>query len=290
MKYPETMLTALEVLGKRFFQEYMSAEKRKRSRLCDNWFEAFKFLLSKLYLRGRSNRLAESYFEAMHQCLDDSFASDPAGKLEMFWGRGDIPHEPQWWMGEAGGEPFYLNKSSLGSRFTPKMGNPNDHQMVLDALRYIYPLKGHNVVMWSLEEIRAGRIREHREELMELYEVGKKLSALYLRDLVYLFDCHLKPDEAKHIQPIDTLVRQVAHALLGASGCGGNAPSAEEWFIDLCVKRDDYMLLNAGAWYLGKHSFELLIALLANDCVSPEALERITRPRAKPGDDVTLAL
>jgi len=288
MNNSKRMLSALEALGKRSFEQYLSEEKRHLSQLRDNWFDAFKFVLSRLYSQGRSDSLSRRYLDAMIECLDKCFLrdGDPAANLRTFWERSDIPHRAQWWVADAEQDRFQIEKSALWLRFDGTMGKARDREMVLDVLRYVHTIEGHNVVRKTIEQVNAGRIRQHRDELMKLRSVGHKTSAFYLRELVWLFGLEPALKDVIHILPIDTWVRQVVAALSRHSR-DGKGSSPEEWFAQNCRDTRQAMLVNAGMWYMGTHSFELMLALLADGSICPEALERITLDEPVKGNHIS---
>lgn len=263
------LLNALEALGRRYVREFL-ADEWPQAELKADWFKAFTFLLWRLYAQGRADSLSVRYARAMVACLTEFFTRDPEARLGRLWQKRHIPHDPDW-------TKFHEEASDLWQRFDKTMGKPRDREMVLDALRYVYPLEGHNVIAHSLAAMDAGRLREHRQELMNLWGVGPKTSAFYLRDVTFCFRCELAPEDSVHIQPIDTWVRQVVRALAGADVI------AEDWLVKQGHDGYDPALLNAGAWYLGKHSFQLVLSLLADDSLAPEALERLALGTAADG-------
>ena len=50
----ERVLTALERMGRRYIREFLFEEGSEPSQLRSDWYYAFKFLLSKLYIQGRN--------------------------------------------------------------------------------------------------------------------------------------------------------------------------------------------------------------------------------------------
>ena len=90
-------------------------------------------------------------------------------------------------------------------------------------------------------------------------------ASLYLRDIVLLYDLQkfLAIETQKYLQPIDTWVRQVAERL-GIIGKNDKDPIAiAEKIVAQCRNHSVCPLLfNAGAWYVGARSFELLLESL----------------------------
>ncbi len=259
-------LDALEALGKRFIHEFIEEEGVDHKRLQKDWYYSFHMLLSRLYYQGRSDNLSTKYLQEMLKCLDDFFLPNPTAKLNMLWERRHIPHDEEW-------TEFNPDESSLWNKFDPSMGKTRDREMVLDVLRYLYTIDEHNVGKRGLAQVKAGRIKAFREELMKVHSIGPKTSALFLRDVVIIYKCKLAPDEIRSIQPVDTWVKQVVEMTTGEKIA--DHLSIEEWFVLHGGKKRDAVLLNAGAWYLGKHSFKLALSLVAHGRFSPQEIEEM---------------
>jgi hypothetical protein len=139
------------------------------------------------------------------------------------------------------------------------VGKRRDRLMVLDALRFIRSLPNWNIVIHSLDQIRAGNLRRHYEELQQIVQVGPETAAFYLRDLCTLFGVDLKGDDSLVTQPIDTWVTRIAEHL-GVTGSGEQDDVVRKRIVEACaiagVSSSEF---NAGAWYLGTHSFALAL-------------------------------
>jgi hypothetical protein len=235
------------------------------SQLGSNWYYAFEFLLSKLYMQGRNDSLSIRYLGKMQECLDLYFLPDSIAKIDAL---GDGRYIPL----TADRVKFNIENSPLWQKFDESMGKQRDREMVLDVLRYISNISDYNIVNHSISEIEAGRIREHREELKLIWQVGPKTSALYLRDVIFLFNCELTPEESIELQPIDTWVRQVVKSLRDEQDSDRQL-SPEDWLVKHGGGPINSALINAGMWYLGKYSFGLILRLLAEGSISLEMIE-----------------
>jgi len=261
----EMVLTALERMGRRYIREFLFEEGWEPSRLRSDWYYAFKFLLSKLYMQGRNDSLSVRYLVTMQGCLDSYFLPDSITKIEALVHGSYIPLTADW-------VNFNIENSQLWQQFDKNMGKQRDREMVLDVLRYISNVPDYNIVNHSIAEIGAGRIREHREELKLIWGVGPKTSAFYLRDVIFLFNCELAPEESIELQPIDTWVRQVVESLRDEQDSDRQL-STEDWLVRHGGEPINSALINAGMWYLGKHSFALILRLLAEGNISLEMIE-----------------
>jgi len=261
----ERVLTAIERMGRRYIREFLFEEGWEPSQLRSNWYYAFKFLLSKLYMQGRNDALSDRFLGKMQECLDSYFLPDSMTKIEALVQDSYIPLTPDW-------VNFNIENSPLWQKFDKSMGKQRDREMVLDVLRYISNIPDYNIVNHSISEIETGRIREHREELKRIWGVGPKTSAFYLRDVIFLFNCKLAPEDSIELQPIDTWVRQVVDSLRDEQDSDRHL-STEDWLVRHGGGPINSALINAGMWYLGKHSFGLILRLLAEGNISLEMIE-----------------
>lgn len=260
-----SLVDVLEHFGRQYVDEFLVADGWEPERLRTDWYYAFKFLLERLYFQGRRDDISERFCNAMMSCLDEQFLPDPTERFARLVEAGAIPTEPEWWdIGD-------LARGSLWESFDERMGKNRDREMTLDVLRYLRDLSDPNIVTRTLAELDAGRIKQHRKELCDVRQIGEKTSALYLRDMVFLFDIHLEPAQFQEIQPVDTWVRQLVAAIAGPEY------DPAEWLATQAEAGYNAGLLNAGAWYLGKHSFQLLVSLAASGELAPAALKRMQR-------------
>jgi hypothetical protein len=94
-------------------------------------------------------------------------------------------------------------------------------------------------------------------------QVGPKVAALYLRDLVMLFNLSdsVKDDSAFCLQPIDTWVRKLARKV-GIVDEHADDPSIQRAIVKACAENGiPAFRFNQGAWYLGYNALALLLAL-----------------------------
>lgn len=117
-----------------------------------------------------------------------------------------------------------------------------------------------------MEQIGQGKLITLYSELDSIYQIGEKVASFYLRDLAFIYDLTLAPDELFVIQPIDTWVRQVAIRLGISSAKDSNSAIAKK-LLQACARtKVDPKKVNAGAWYAGSKSFDLLLDQIASKC------------------------
>ncbi len=261
------IILGLETLGRLSCREFLLAENWDKERLMRDWFYALKFLLSRIYFQGRKDELSKRYWDTMRGCLDSCFSEDPNTKLRALLENGDIPRHPIQ-------KHTPVSENRLWARFDKSMGKEQDRRMVLDVLRYISALEDHNVVNQSLAAIAGQGAERHRQELENIYGVGAKTSAFYLRELVCLFNCRIGPADFIAMQAIDTWVRKLAGKLQAGLV---NAPGEEigRWFVDNAPSGCDLALVNAGGWYLERRGADVLLMLLRRGVMSSVTLERL---------------
>jgi hypothetical protein len=96
------------------------------------------------------------------------------------------------------------------------VGKKRDIEMVLSTLNFLHRIPERNIVAYSVAKIRSNQIEPHFRELQAaqsssgIRQVGPKVAAVYLRDLVSLFrlEDQVQDNFAEIcVQPIDVWVR-----------------------------------------------------------------------------------
>lgn len=261
----EKVLDSLQVLGKRYVRDYLNQEGWDEERLKNDWFHSLEFLIQHLYYQGRRDELSTRFFECVWRCVEEIFLPEPTPVFESLWDSKFIPHDAGW-------HEYVEDDNPLWERVNSStMGKTRDREMVLDCLRYVHGIDQYNVVKASLAAIEGGDLGDHRQDLMDIWGVGGKTSAFYLRDLVLLFGMKVMPSVFLDLQPIDTWVAQVVQAVTGQSM---NYEQVEQW-INSQTEHHDVALLNAGAWYLGKNAFRVALTLVGQGELTEDLLEKM---------------
>lgn len=258
------VLRILEQFGNRYVSEHLGVWRKNSKDLVSDWFKALDFFLSRAYFQGRRDELSERFYENAKSALITHFGNNSSGqtkKLRIAWDEGMIPHSDDWQR---------LKNSTLETALlNAKAGKARDVEMVLDVLRFIHPLPKFNIVSHSLTEIREGRIGQLYAEIDSIWQIGQKVSSFFLRDLAFIFNLNLSPQEFFTIQPIDTWVKQVA---INTGICISKTPDHRivGKIVDACNKAGvDPKKVNAGAWYLGANSFEILLDAIKGGTFHP---------------------
>jgi len=223
-----------------------------------DWWEAFDFFLWHGCYQGRRDVVSAEVYKRARSVLSGFFADEH--KNENF----NLQRQQNW------GQVKEALDAHIGKG---KVGKARDVAMIISALRFIDPLANRNIVAHSVEQIRSGRLKEHYFSLQAAVsgggstQVGPKVAAFYLRDIVSIGDLHRLVDleSAFCLQPIDTWVQQVAEKL------GIVEKDAEKEVVQREIVRmsEEYGIsafrFNQGAWYLGTHSFDLLVEMAGRD-------------------------
>lgn len=229
-------------LGERYFAEFLQDDYRVRTKIKKDWYRALLFFYGKSFYRGRRDEVSKVF---------ELRAIKSLGKYQL--------------------------KRKI-NKFSPKrlervlqknkVNNHKDRRMVIETIQFIKKIPRKNIVDYSIEKIRSGETEEIFSELDSIYAIGDKLASLYLRDvvLIYKLEKYVSENDFKYFQPIDTWVKQVTDKLgitdekLGDLGSNKIRDLSKQQIIRTCLKVDTSPLLfNAGAWYLGAHSFEIVI-------------------------------
>jgi hypothetical protein len=249
----KSLVSAIASYGNLYHKMYIS-NYNPRS-LLSNWWAALDFFVSRACFQGRLNVVSERVYQAVREVLTPEFA-----KRERTANYRELSQQ-NW-------KPI---KKELSKRIGKgKVGKARDVDMVLSALRFIEQIPNLNIVGYSVEQIRLGKIEKHYEELQPsrsdkgITQVGPKIAALYLRDLISLY--HLEDNVpltfAFCLQPIDVWVEKLAHKLK-IVGPNANHLGIQRAIVKLCQEQGvSPLLFNQGAWYVGYHSFDILTEML----------------------------
>jgi len=145
-------------------------------------------------------------------------------------------------------------------------GKRRDREMVLDTLRFVAERPASRGQVLNLTDhsaccLEAGHATALHRELQDIRQIGPKVAAFFLRDLVAVLrlQSHLTAEDYVVLQPIDTWVEQVAKRLAIQPAKCGLALS----LVGACQECGvDPIRFNQGAWYVGAHSFDILLERL----------------------------
>ena len=139
------------------------------------------------------------------------------------------------------------------------VGKGRDIEMTVEVLEFISKIESNNVVKYSLEQIKGGRISGHYEELKTIISIGDKIASFYLRDLVTLYHLTISERDFFLLQPIDTWVKQISEKLKIIDK-NDERSEARRKIIAFCQGNSlSPIQFNQGVWYMGKNALKILL-------------------------------
>jgi hypothetical protein len=236
----------------RYFAENLAGYDRQK--LETDWLEAFDFLLWHICYQGRKDEMSKRVYDASIATFRKEFSGaqeDMKYALHQANSWNDIRVQ----LGE-----------SIGKG---KVGKARDVEMIVSALGFIGDLPQRNIVAYSVARINDGHLKNHFLELQAaescngITQVGPKVAAFYLRDIVSLFKLEGKVDSESTfaLVPVDTWVRQVA-TKVGITDEEADSEATRRAIVKVCEESGIQVVrFNQGAWYIGNHALELILNL-----------------------------
>lgn len=248
------LLAAIVANGDEYCRRYLS--QCDALRLEKDWWQALDFFLARACFQGRRDEVSDRVYRHVRDVLQPLFSTAEA---DANFSR----NKDDQWRSIAGQLRSMIGKG--------KVGKGRDVDMVLSVLSYIGTLPERNIVAHSVAQIRAGKLKQHYHQLQRgssatgITQVGPKIAAFYLRDVVSVFgltNC-MDSTSAFCLQPVDTWVHQVAEKL-GIVPPKSGLGEVQEAIASMCEKEHVCALrFNQGAWFTGSHAFELLLGRLS---------------------------
>lgn len=247
------LVSSIVSFGRRYCEEFLGGEDPNKL-LNQPWF-ALRFFFGRACFQGRRDEISQKVFEATIATLSRYFENESFAQRYQ-----ELKHQ-KW-------KPV---ESELQKRIGKgKVGKARDIDMVLSTLDFIGQIKDLNIVASSVEQICAGKTTLHCKALQRslsetgIISVGPKIAALYLRDVVSLFELEDKvPAESLYcLQPVDVWVRKLANKIQITDKHGDDL-HIQKAFVALCQSQGvSPILFNQGAWYVGYKSFDIVLELL----------------------------
>ncbi|MGD0390153.1 MAG: hypothetical protein ABSC42_14495 [Tepidisphaeraceae bacterium] len=234
-----------------------------------DWWIGLQFFLNRAFMQGRRDNVSLAFLDATYVAFSQLLpagldlqarASRVLGWSAAGWFRRDNWNHDDNPVRQALNRTYPVKVDGIARK--SGTGKVRDREMVLDTLRFIcehscaggQPL---NISAYAAERVGAGETAVVYRELDELRQIGPKVVALFLRDLVAVLglQSRLSPWDYRLLQPVDTWIEQIAGKLGIVPGADGLAAAIAE----TCQREGvDAIRFNQGAWYLGAHSFEVL--------------------------------
>ncbi|MFQ5834872.1 MAG: hypothetical protein ACE5HR_02980 [bacterium] len=250
----EEKLKVIASFGRRYQKDHLYKERDKNTLqqlLISDWWEALKFFFERSFMRGRRDEISITFMRRASRILKDFLGSDKDKTLKIL-------SNNEW----KDNLQFKLQKGMVN--------NQGDRRMIVSTLELISKLQdtGFNLVTYSTKEIREKKIEELYEKLDELDYVGDKITSFFLRDVVCIFDLQLDNEQQVFLQPVDTWVGKVIKDLNiyresdidKAIGNKKLLHIVRKSIVESCNNIGVSPIeFNQGAWYIGFHSFQILL-------------------------------
>ena len=229
-------LKKIESFGDVFNKTYRSEWTKER--LLNNWKDSLQFFYEHSFMRGRKDSLSIRFKDLTIEVLRETIFKDLNYDLEKLDGE-------------------LVNKG---------VNNGADRIMVLESIKFIKKIEDYNMTKYFINKLQKNEQEAYNELIEEIKYVGDKIATLYFREICWIFDIKIK--NYQMIFPIDTWVKQIINKLGILNG--GELSSRElkkikesevkKKAIEICLKYDiDPIKFNAGIWYIGTHSLEILL-------------------------------
>lgn len=249
-------IEAIASFGRKYQEVYLYTGKDKnelKQSLTSDWWEALKFFFGRSFMRGRRDEISNKFMERAIHILEQFFGDEKTKFLQ------GLNNNKEW-------------KEDLTSKLQEgKVNNKGDRKMVVSTLGWISGLNddGFNLINYSLRKAKEKRIEELYGELDRLNYVGDKLASFFLRDVACIFDLQVNNEQQIFLQPVDTWVDQVVESLgiykpeTAKKAISGNKEAlntVRKQIVKSCNGAGVSPIeFNQGAWYIGPHSFQILL-------------------------------
>jgi hypothetical protein len=228
-------LKKIEFFGDRFKQEYRGVNDKDK--LLNDWKYSLEFFFDHSFMRGRNDELSIKFEEIAIGVLKNTIFEDINYDLEL------------------------LDKQLLEAG----VNNHGDRIMVIESIKFIKNIENNNITAHFVKKLKISE-KEAYDELIQIKYVADKIITFYFRELCWKFEIKIK--DYGLIFPIDTWVKQIINRLkiLDEKILSDeelkkvNNEEVKEKTIKICLENDiNPLKFNAGIWYLGKHSLEILL-------------------------------
>lgn len=153
--------------------------------------------------------------------------------------------------------------------------------MFVSSLRFIKedlpPRFDHNLATFSVARIEEGKISSLASDLQEIYGVGDKIASLYLRDIVRLFELDSyfeSEDDYAYIVPVDAWIKNFSEEF-GLTETADYEDVRTAVISEAMENSCNPRLVERGMWYVGFHSYTILLRLLRDQKVDGSAIAAV---------------
>jgi len=157
----ERKTKAIEKYGQLYVERFLKQQIDNKEKIYSDWYEALKFLFTKVFARGRKDELSERFMNATIKTLNEY-------KLNKNYDQKLLDN---------------LLKSN-------GVNNGKDRKMVLEVIDLIFNSLNsyqNNIVKYTVDEIKKNKIVNVFNTLNNIYCIGDKLASFYLRDIIIIY-------------------------------------------------------------------------------------------------------
>lgn len=144
--------------------------------------------------------------------------------------------------------------------------------LITDFLKCVQNIPSNNLFLWLKESIRDNGIESTYIKLLKIHGIGKKITSLILRDVVWLLDLgKISSEDQIYLQPIDTWLKQISFKLWIDLHNKVDEFVIAKRIVDKCSEIDiSSISFNQGAWYFGSNEVKdkKLLEKCMNDLIS----------------------
>ena len=243
-----SIIERISQFGNKYRGEFLSVDGES---IRNYWWNAFDFFLSKAFYQGRLDTVSKQIYDIAKKILEEYFPKDNNQRLIF-------QNNNNW------NELKLLLDDKIGRG---RIGKSRDVEMVISALKFVENIEGNNLVNYSINEISNNRLSQHYYDIQKsenengIVQVGKKIAAFYLRDIVSVFNLenNIQNEDFIYLQPIDTWLRKIAKKI-NIVPQDANDRNIINMIVEQCNNENvSPILFNQGAWYLGYNAFNILL-------------------------------
>ncbi len=273
------MVVRVSKFAKLYRANYLQELDTDLQTIQSHWFQAFRFLISKILTQGRPAKTTRLLRKMVEDTITSHFDCTSIDGITRANSKVFTVAKQTFEEMKVKGKP-YKKKSDVELLFgaATKSGVYN----TLGILRFIASLPSGNIVQYSISEILNGRLIPHYRKLTSFYGVGPIAAATYLRDLVDLYHYDIgnhvtTVEELAHIQPVDTHVKRVALAV-GIEFEGEGAIHQGRSIVEACQQISFSnklpIFFSQGASWICTNAFEAALKLLSDQKLEDDLSSR----------------
>jgi len=291
MRSQKRIFKNIERLGEKYCERYLSCWKTPV--LERNWWEALKFFFSHSFMRGRRDKLSNEYYFFTKDILEYKYVRNASldkayrrltrdrkyfdkrilldfKRSRNLMKKNSIKHQ-DFKSNIASKNPIIklfvtsreveIEWDNEIYRKTVSLGNDTDIMMVLDVLKFISSEPQRRNIYTHLKHLMEKEGIKNVFDMLvssEFRGISDKIASFTIRDIL-MMNPRVEIDREDYLMafPIDTWVTKISKKMGFDSE---KIKKIKTYFLEKCINyRIDPLKFNAGLWYLGFHSLDILL-------------------------------